>query len=163
MGETTRSGYEGVLSQPIDYNVLRTLRYNRTLDSRIDALCLCFGVDPHAVNRTLVLVLARRYVPGFQLGKAKVPLQKKWDDIGLAHLWLLCRDTRPRYTTNQKSLIEICRQTSVRRFAGNVKPIWIQQLLNKARLSPLVQLLESGNPIDNQFAKQFLAKHSRET
>lgn len=160
MASRTKSAYEGILSQPIGYGALAATRGTEALAAKIDALCLCFGVEPQSVDRNLVLVLARRYVPGFQVGKAKEPPQKKWDDIGLARLWMLCRETRPGFSTDKETIAQICRRENVRRLTGKVKPVWVQQLLNKARLSPLVQLIESSKPADNQFAREFLAKHS---
>jgi hypothetical protein len=160
MPPRTTSAYQGILSRPIGYDALGSPRDTRALADKFDALCFCFDVKPQSVDRDLVLVLARRYVPGFQVGKARDPPQKKWDDVGLARLWLACRAARPGFSTDKETLSQICRRGSIRRLTGKVKPVWIQQLLNKARLSPLVQLLESNNPADNKFARRFIAKHS---
>lgn len=162
MAGSAKSDYEGILSQPIEYDALSTLRDTGAIASRIDALCLSFGVDPRNVNRPLVLRLARRYVPGFQIGKVKRPRQRKWDDIGLASLWLLRRDVQRGSNVDKETVAKVLRHESVWQITGKIKPVWIQQLLNKARLSPLVQLIESSNPADNQFAREFIAKHARQ-
>jgi hypothetical protein len=126
------------------------------MQERLDALCASFGVDPLRVNRHHALTLARRYVGGFQIERRNVHRSKKWDDLRLAQLWLLFRAARPSFSTNSLTTAFLARQNNTRKLTGRVKPIWIEQLLDKARLSPLVQMLESSNPTDVQFARALL-------
>ena len=38
--------------------------------------------------------------------------------------------------------------------------MWLKQLLDRARLSPLVLMIESANPADQKFARKLLATFS---
>ena len=140
------------------YNVFQS---RRELDLKIDALCVCFGVEPRSVNRDSILILARRYVPGFQVGKIKDPPQKRWDDIRLARLSILFSDARPRFGTDRDAVAHIHRLKIAHSLTGRVKLVWLQQLLDKAKRSPLVQMTESDYSSDKQFARMFLIKHTR--
>jgi hypothetical protein len=157
-----------VLAEPIPFDLFRvpsifggrfnpdSARFISLMQKRLDALCASFGVDPLCVNRHHALTLARRYVRGFQIDRRNAHRSKKWDDLRLAQLWLLFLAARPCFSTDRLTAAFMAKQKSTRKLTGKVKPIWVEQLLDKARLSPLVQMLESSNPNDVQFARALL-------
>lgn len=128
------------------------------VESRLDTLFVAWGIDPTRVNRPHALALARRYVRGFQIERRRQARAKKWDDINLARLWLLFREARPNFPTDWEATVALANRTTTRKLAGKVKPIWIEQLLDRARFSPLVQMLESDNPVDTEFARRLLRR-----
>jgi hypothetical protein len=156
---------DGLLTQPIPFDAFSAPSiFGRNFDpdsapfallmqERLDALCASFGVDPLCVNRHHALTLARRYVRGFQIDRRNALRSRKWDDLRLAQLWLLFRAARPSFSTDRLTAAFLAKQNTTRKLTGRVKPIWVEQLLDKARLSPLVQMLESSNPNDVQFAR----------
>jgi hypothetical protein len=162
----TKAPYEGILATPMAFDLFRGIPLNARrsetsslIASKLEALCRYYEIDVGKVNRQLVLTLARRYVPGFQLNRSAQARRKRWNDLRLAELWLLFRQARAKFPTDKGALEHIARDQRFRRFAGDVKPVWVGQLLDKARHSPLVQMLESSNPIDREFARRFMDKH----
>jgi hypothetical protein len=113
------------------------------LSNKLSALCNEYGVKPKEVDRELILVLARRYVPGFQIDKGTVRRHKKWDDLRLAQLWVVFRSARSTAASDKSAVVKLVQRSDVQGIAGNVKVIWILQLLTRAKLSPLVQMMES--------------------
>ena len=96
--------YSGILAEPIPPRVFRTSmragKLHRLTVEKLDAVCRYYGVDRHNIKQDHVLTLARRYVPGFQIGRSKpvaTAAGKKWDDVRLARLWLLFRAIRPEF------------------------------------------------------------------
>jgi hypothetical protein len=149
--------YQGVLSRGLTYSTL--VNHPKLLSLKLDALCRCYGVSSHEVNLHLVLVLARRCVPGFQIERRTSPPRRKWDDIRLAQLWIQFRKVREDFKTDKGALAHVAIQKDMRQITGNVKLVWIGQMLEKAKRSPLVQLMESSNKADRVFAKRFLNAH----
>jgi hypothetical protein len=132
---------------------------------RLDALCRHYGVDHRDISEEPVLALARRYVPGFQIdrgGRSHTGTRKKWDDIRLAQLWLRYRAVRSRFTSDKAATAYLSRQKELEGITGKVEPVWVKQLLEKAKRSPLVQMMESDRPADRKFASKFLATHDCE-
>ena len=169
MRPTSKSPYRGTLVRPINYETYVSTNGSSgfpidptiVLSGKLNALCRYYGVDPTEINRGHVLILAGRYVPGFQIGRVKPP-RRKWDDVRLAQLWMFFRSARRECTNDESAIGIILMHRDFRRIIANLQPVWIKQLLDKARLSPLVQMLESSNPCDDDFAQKFLSKHSRE-
>ena len=169
MRPNSKSPYRGTLVRPINYESYGSTNGSSgspidptiVLSKKLNALCRYYGVKPTEINREHVLILAGRYVPGFQIGRDKRP-RRKWDDVRLAQLWMFFRSTRRECSNDESAIGNIVMHQDFRRIVANLKPVWIKQLLAKARLSPLVQMLESSNPCDNDFAQKFLSKHSRE-
>ena len=169
MRPTSKSPYRGTLVRPINYETYVSTNGSSgsaidptiVLSGKLNALCRYYGVEPTEINREHVLILAGRYVPGFQIGRVKRP-RRKWDDVRLAQLWIYFRGVRRECSSDESAIGNILMHQDFQRIMANLKPVWIKQLLDKARLSPLVQMLESSNPCDNDFAKKFLSKHSRE-
>jgi len=56
----------------------------------------------------------------------------------------------------------LSRQKELEGITGKVEPVWVKQLLEKAKRSPLVQMMESDRPADRKFASKFLATHDCE-
>jgi hypothetical protein len=151
--------YQGILAQPIEYNSFSKAG-RQSLAPRVDALCAHYGIKPDSINRDRVTILARRYVPGFQVGKFREPKQKRWDDIHLARLWLVFSVARRRFTTDKEAIAYVYSLKATQRLTGAIMLVWLGQLIDKAKRSPLVQLLESGNPSDKDFARKFLDAHA---
>ena len=170
MRPASKSPYRGTLVRPIDYeSYLGANDFGGSLidptiviSEKLTALCRYYGVKPTEINREHVLTLASRYVPGFQIGRVKRP-RRKWDDVRLAQLWMCFRSVRLKLSNDDSAIANIAVHRDLQRIAGAVKPVWLKQLLDKAKLSPLVQMLESSNLCDNDFARKFLSKHARET
>jgi hypothetical protein len=161
--------YRGTLVRPINYDTYLSVKgssrspKNPTMVfDKLTALCRYYGVPPANVNREHVLTLAGRYVPGFQIARVKQRRHKRWDDLRLAQLWVHFRSARRNFSNDEIALANIAKDEDFRQITGNVKLVWVKQLLDRARLSPLVQMLESKNPCDNDFAQKFLSKHVRE-
>ena len=72
-------------------------------------------------------------------------------------LWKLFRTARLEFPTNRSAINHLAKQREVRKLTGKVEAVWVGQLLDKARLSPLVQMIESTNPNDNEFGRKLLA------
>jgi hypothetical protein len=166
MRPSSKSPYHGTLARPINYETYVSTNGSsgspppKVLSGKLNALCRYYGVEPTEINREHVLILAGRYVPGFQIGRVKPP-RRKWDDVRLAQLWMYFRSVRRECSNDESAIGNILVHQDFQRIMANLKPVWIKQLLDKARLSPLVQMLESSNPCDNDFAQKFLSKHSR--
>jgi hypothetical protein len=154
-----RVPYQGVLARPIEYESFSKAG-RQSLAAKVDALCAYYGIQPESINRDLLVVLARRYVPGFQVGKFREPKQKRWDDIQLARLWLLYRQSRLRFGSDKEAIAHLHALKATQRLTGAIMLVWLGQLIDKAKRSPLVQLLESGNPSDKEFARKFLDAHA---
>jgi hypothetical protein len=77
----------------------------------------------------------------------------------LAQLWLFFRAARARLKSDKDALAHIANQEDIR-ITGSVKVAWLKQLTEKAKRNPLVQMIESDNPSDREFAPNFLAVHS---
>jgi hypothetical protein len=168
MRPTSKSPYRGTLVRPINYETYvstngsggSAIDLTIALSGKLSALCRYYGVEPTEINREHVLILAGRYVPGFQIGRVK-RARRKWDDVRLAQLWMYFRSVRRECSNDESAIGIILMHQDFQWILANLKPVWIKQLLDKARLSPLVQMLESSNPCDNDFAQKFLSKHSR--
>jgi hypothetical protein len=74
----------------------------------------------------------------------------------LAKLWVLFRAARAEFPTDKSAIEYLAKRKELRELTGKTKPVWVEQLLDKARLSPLVQMMESVNPADRQYARKFL-------
>jgi hypothetical protein len=171
MRQKSKPRYAGALAKPIPYGFfcvptlfgggrsVQAGRLQTVILEKLDALCRHHGVESDEVNRAHALTLARRYVPGFQIarGKPQIDPRKKWDDIRLARLRVLFRAARPKFPSDRSALAYIAKQKDLQQITGKAKFVWLEQLLDKARLSPLVQMMESGNPADRKFAWSFLA------
>lgn len=94
------------------------------MESRLDTLCVSWGIDPTFVNRHHALTLARRYLRGFQIERRRQPRVKKWDDINLARLWLLFREARPDFPTDWEATVALAKRSTTRKLAGKAKPIF---------------------------------------
>ena len=169
MRSTSKLPYRGTLVRPITYDSY--LSANRSggspknvtiVSDKLTALCRYYGVTPAKVNREHVLTLAMRYVPGFQIGRVKRPRHGRWDDVRLAQLLIYFRSARQNFSNDESALANIAKLEDFQQITGNVKLVWVKQLLDRASRSPLVQMLESSNPCDNDFAQKFLSKHVRE-
>ena len=138
---------------------IQAVKLQTVVLEKLDLLCRHYGVNSDEVNRRHALTLARRYVPGFQVARGKPPIdpRKKWDDIRLARLWILFRAARPNFPSDKNALASIAKQKDLQHITGKANFVWLEQLLDKARLSPLVQIIESGSPADRKFARNFLA------
>jgi len=158
--------YEGLLAKPIPLASMRSsgsgmpARHSNAVFARkLRALCECYKVDPEDVNLEHVLTLARRYVPGFQIERKRRPRMRKWDDVRLAQFWLNFSNCRPRFQNDISTLTHMWGRSEVQELTGPVELAWLRQLLDKARRSPLVQLLASPRPSNREFARQFMNNH----
>jgi hypothetical protein len=70
---------------------------------------------------------------------------------------MLYRSARPKFTSDRRAIQSLTRRKEIKEITGQAKPVWLQQLLDRARLSPLVQMIESANPADKTFARRLLA------
>jgi hypothetical protein len=178
MRSTIIPRYSGKLAKSIPHDMFRaptilddgnfrdseqTPRLTAVILEKLDALCRYYGVEFRDVNHEHALTLARRYVPGFQIGGGR-PLgpRKKWNDIRLAQLWIFFRAARPEFRSDISALTHIAKHKGFQQITGKAKPVWLKQLVEKAKLSPLVQMMESSNPSDAEFAWNFLARHTGE-
>jgi len=132
--------------------------YSAIISVKLEELCRGYGVNPQHVNLQLILALARRYEPGFQVA-GKLPRPPKWNDFRLARLWREFRNIRANFKTDKAALAYIAVQSDLRQITGKVKVVWLQQILDRAKKSALVQLMESSDEIDREFAQRFLAAH----
>jgi hypothetical protein len=171
MTQKLKSSHGGALTKSIPFDYLRAPtiildaqnveggRFQKLLQEKLTALCRTYDVDPEQVDREHALTLARRYISGFQIERhpRSAPKNRKWDDVRLAMLWKLFRKARQDFPNNRRAIEYLAKQRDVRKLTGKVQPVWVEQLLDKARLSPLVQMMESTNPSDNKFARKLLA------
>jgi hypothetical protein len=169
MTEKHRSRDNEALAKPIPFSVFRApaifagirhieiRHFQEILEEKLNTLCRSYEVDPVKVNRHHALILAQRLIPGFQIdrGKRRTP-QKKWDDIRLTALWMLYRSARPKFTSDRSAIQSLTRRKEIKEITGKANPVWLEQLLDRARLSPLVQMIESANPGDKKFAQKLL-------
>jgi hypothetical protein len=174
MKQKSRSPYVEALAKPIPFDYFRVPtifsdarnvqggRFQMVMAEKLNALCRSYRVDPKEVNRQHALTLAQRHIPGFQIdrGKRRVHPRKKWDDVRLAKLWVLFRAARAEFPTDKSAIEYLAKRQELRELTGKTKPVWVEQLLDKARLSPLVQMMESVNSADRQFARKFLGSLS---
>jgi hypothetical protein len=172
MKEKRRSGHEDTLDTPIPFAVFRAptifpvrrrieiRHFQEVLDERLNTLCLAYEVDPKEVNRHHALILAQRLIPGFQIdrGKRRAHPQKKWDDTRLTALWIFYRSARPRFASDKSAIQSLTRCKEITEITGKAKSVWVEQLLDRARLSPLVQMIESANPADRKFALEIIVR-----
>ena len=141
-----------VFRAPTIFPVSRRLeirQFQEVLDERLNTLCRAYEVDPKELNRHHALILAQRLLPGFQIdrGKRRNP-EKKWDDIRLTALWIFYRSARRSFMSDKSAIASRTRSREIREITGKAKSVWVEQLLDRARLSPLVQMIESANPAD---------------
>jgi hypothetical protein len=170
MKEKQRSEHNETLATPIPFAVFRaptifplrrrveSRHFQEILDERLNALCLAYEVDPKEVNRHHALILAQRLIRGFQIdrGKRRTHLQKKWDDIRLTALWIFYRSARRTCRSDKSAIASLTRSKEIREITGKAKSVWVEQLLDRARLSPLVQMIDSAHPADKKFARKLL-------
>jgi hypothetical protein len=170
MKEKQRSNYSDGLAEPIPFAVFRApaifpsirrveiRQFQEVLEEKLNTLCHSYGVDPKEVNRHHALILAQRLIPGFQIdrGKRRTHPQKKWDDIRLIALWSLYRSARHKFTSDRSAIVSLAKRKEIREIIGKAKLVWLEQLLDRARLNPLVQMIESANPADQKFARKLL-------
>ena len=148
--------YEAISVGGLTHKALQN--YSAIISVKLEEFCHSYGVNPRHVNLQLILALARRYEPGFQVA-GKLPRTPKWNDFRLARLWREFQNVRADFKTDKAALAYMAMQSDFRQINGEVKVVWLQQILDRAKRSPLVQLMESSNEIDREFAQRFLAAH----
>jgi len=175
MKQKRRSEHNETLATPIPFAVFRaptifpvrrrveSRHFQEVLDERLNTLCQAYEVDPKEVNRHHALTLAQRLIPGFQIdrGKRRAYPQKKWDDARLTALWILYRSARPSFDSDKSAIASLSKSKGIREITGTAKSVWVEQLLDRARLSPLVRMIESTNPADKKFARKLLETLSK--
>jgi len=90
--------------------------FQQIMREKLNALCRAYQVDPEEVNRHHALLLAQRFLPGFQIdrGKRRTHSPKKWDDVRLARLWTIYRSVRPKFDTDKAAIIHLARQSEIK-------------------------------------------------
>jgi hypothetical protein len=148
------------MSGSLTYKARKALEsHSVMISAKLEELCRCHGVSPQEVNLDLIVRLARRHVPGFQVAGTRLPRRPKWNDFRLARLWKEFRNIRGDFDTDKSALAYIAAQSDFCQITGDVKFVWVKQMLERAKRSPLVQLMESSNKLDREFAQRFLASH----
>jgi hypothetical protein len=162
MTQKLKSSHGGALTKSIPFDYLRAPtiildaqnveggRFQKLLQEKLTALCRTYDVDPEQVDREHALTLARRYISGFQIERhpRSAPKNKKWDDVRLAMLWKLFCKARQDFPNNRRAIEYLAKQRDVRKLTGKVQ---------QGPTNPLVQMMESANPSDNEFARKLLA------
>jgi hypothetical protein len=75
-------------------------------------------------------------------------------------LWIGFRSIRRKFPSDRSASEYLASLKEIREFAGKAQPVWLEQLLVRARLSPLVLMIESANPADQKFARKLLVTFS---
>jgi hypothetical protein len=79
---------------------------------------------------------------------------------GTSQIQLTFRSIRRKFPSDRSESEYLASLKEIREFAGKAQFVWLERLLDRARLSPLVLMIESANPADQKFARKLLATFS---